>query len=129
MQLIIAPFFWAVLYPLYMKATFEKISLSWGIASYLNHALPLVCMMIDFPLAAIPFSKRHLCMILLMGFGYCITNMIGTLSVRPVYPILTWKDWISYATLFLIIGLSLLFFYSIRWCNNKRLLKFSKKRK
>jgi hypothetical protein len=91
MELLIVILYWGVLRG---TPTFLNIS---------QHGLCLAAMYIDFVFNLIIFVNSHIFICILVGAVYLIVNVIVTLTYRPVYDVLTYKDGASYLFMFMAL--------------------------
>jgi len=97
---------------------------------YLDHSVPLLCLIVDFLFNATPTVKRHLRVILFVGGIYTMIMITVSLAAdKPIYPVLTFKDIASYILVFIVFGSAVLWFTLIHCLNKKKLAGFAKQRK
>ena len=93
MELIVAPYFWTLLWPLVHndpKYTDDPLHM---LGLVLDHAVPVTLLLIDFVFFnANPIVKTHVCAVILVSLSYLSVNMTFALTSGPVYPQMTWKD-------------------------------------
>ena len=84
----------------------------------LHHSLPLVLLLIEYLISAVPMVKRHITIIMPICGSYIILNLFLTIiRGKPIYDILDWKSPISFL---IIIGAVLVGFggfLAFHWVN------------
>ena len=87
-ELVITPFFWLILY----KIQKPKDWLLGKIGETIDHSLPFTCLLAEYLLCSnLPFVRRHLPFIVLISFVYLSINMYYSITVEPVYKVITWQ--------------------------------------
>jgi hypothetical protein len=92
MEVIITCFFWFILYdemssrPPYSTSNIQMLGL------VAHHSLPLIMLLVDSMINALPFVQRHINMIVPMCLAYLLFNYYVTVTRgKPVYGIMNWK--------------------------------------
>lgn len=110
-ELIIVPIFWGVILPgilysrHYHKGEEAPSMLFIIVGGYLDHLIPIIVLMIDFSFNCIPFIWRHFWVSMVVCIIYSIFNMVYTLKVSPIYPVIDYSS-----TLGIIVPISILFY-------------------
>ena len=93
MEIIITCVFWLLLYssmkkkPLYANSEIQMLGL------VLHHSLPLILLVIDYTINAMPIVGRHIYMICFMCAAYLMLNYYVTIKRgTPVYGIMSWDS-------------------------------------
>lgn len=135
LELVIAPFFWALLWPILMSDLDNedmKAMRGWStfkIEMIVDHGLPLICLLVDYCFNAVPIVKRHLIPLLLVGAIYMLINIIATvIAGTGIYPVLQWNDWLSLFIITVVFSSVTIVFYLLYWFNQFKLRVFAKKR-
>ncbi len=70
------------------------------------HLWPFLAVALNVWLSRIPhFEADHWPYMAIFGLIYCGVNYVATqIRGTPVYPFMTWRDWISYAVAVAILG-------------------------
>lgn len=104
------------------------------IENYINHAVPVIVLFLDFVMNVVPFHYRHLSffigIMLVYGFGVNMTYTMVTGT--PVYSLLTWKtplSWGYVGGLLVLAVISFFTWYSISIKKNKKYLELIKNEK
>jgi hypothetical protein len=87
MELIVAPYFWILLWPaLHTQPNFTE-NKSHMLGLVLDHSVPVSLLLIDFIFFnANPIVMRHLGIVGVVAISYLVTNMTFALTSGPVYP-------------------------------------------
>lgn len=143
-EFIIVPLFWTIIFPGYVASerrarngdlpdvddfdrAQEEMRLGYIIvAGILDHSIPLIVLMIDFSYNCIPFLWRHFLCTLGVAIGYAIFNIIYSLHIDLIYPILDYRT--PFGALFPALGLlwTFLMYYMLVFFSQKK-LKMQKK--
>lgn len=109
MEVCITLIFWLVLYPEMDLTVYSDIT-RWR--TYLDHAFPIFALVFDFIFNAILFHHNHGLYAFFLGIVYNIVNCSVTLGTgKPVYAIITWKDWSTAWIVPCIMSITVLSFY------------------
>ena len=72
----------------------------------MEHTLPLLTSLIEFIINGWRFQHKHVVFCILFGITYAVVNLIGTLARdEPIYPIITWDEWLTAAYIAGIINI------------------------
>jgi hypothetical protein len=127
-ELIIVPIFWGVILPgilatrHYHKDNGSSPSMLFIIVGgYCDHLGPLIVLLVDFSFNCIPFIWRHFWVSMGVCAIYSIFNMVYTLKVDQIYPVIDYKS-----PLGIIVPISILFYiFFANWllvvCSVKKL--------
>jgi hypothetical protein len=127
-ELIIVPIFWGVILPAllvtrhYHKDNGAPPSLLFIIVGgYCDHLVPLIVLLIDFSFNCIPFIWRHFWVSIGVCAIYSVFNLIYTLKVAQIYPVIDYKS-----PLGIIVPISIVFYiFFANWllvvCSVKKL--------
>lgn len=117
-NVVITIVFWVFLFPevdMSMYSFAGKLDMVW------THCVPCVVTLIEYSMNAWRFKNSHWVVLLIFGLVYGLVNLIGTLIYGPIYPIITWKDFMSYIFILVIclmeVGLHFLFSKISHWRN------------
>lgn len=121
MEIIIATVYWTLLYNVRDQLTVQ--------ATWINctvHAVTLCCLLLDLVMGANRNLDFHFLFLSGLMFVYLFVNLSVSLTVKPVYPILTWKN--SETVFFLggcLIALPLCFYIvaTIAWLRDRWFVK------
>ena len=106
-------FFWLIIFPLTYHYSFNNFH-----ALFINISLHLFTPMCIFTEAGFNFIKyyqRHLWIILIIEFLYGVNNCAWTLEKQQIYPLVTWKNLVSYLVIAFGFGLTVMgFFFGIK---------------
>ena len=106
-ELIIAPFFWFVLYP-----GLPDVEGILFLSLVCDHSVPLAVLLVDYMFNQVPFAQRHLIPMLIMAAVYLVINYLCTKSSGvPVYPPMDWQTPFGIALPFLLALGALVIFY------------------
>ena len=123
--MIIATFFWGMLYRDFKKLSFYQSGVR-QLSLILDHSLPLFCLLLDYSVNSMPFIKRHLWGILTLVFLYILIDLAFVkYTGRIVYKILNWKDYISFILAMVALILCIICFNIVYWINQKKLRLYS----
>lgn len=99
----------------------------WG--NMIDHSLPLILLVLDFILNAVPVVQRHLAVILAVASLFVIDNFIATkIRGKPVYDILKWNDLASVILTIAIFILLMVLFLILNCINTGKLRSFASRR-
>lgn len=101
-EFVISFFYWAFVFPLTKDLVYEKEGEIY-IQIYL-HGIILLSIYIDFALNSLVFKASDIKYVITTLICYSVVGYLWTILIKPVYPILTFKDWTSY--FFVFIGLA-----------------------
>lgn len=86
-EAIIVPVFWVILWP---EITVGKDTL---ISCIMDHSVPMLVLLMDFFINAVPFTGRHFWMMIPIALAYLLVSYLVVKSTgEPVYPFLDWKS-------------------------------------
>ena len=95
LELIIVPYFWTALYPGHCIKWGQEIE-GWPMECwpmFLDHSVPLGCLLIDYFMNVTPLVWRHVVILLCFGVGYLSINCGVTLGTgHPVYKTMDWQS-------------------------------------
>ena len=101
---IITIIYWIILFQGFTEDNKEKyIDIS-------VHALPLAFLIIDFIFCSYNFDFRDYLITFIILIIYLLINLAMTLGVKPIYPVLSWKDGPTYGYVIAAIAISLVFY-------------------
>lgn len=119
-EMIITPFFWALLYPIMEPKT-------WAVGRFgeaLDHWLPLACLLAEYFLCSnMPFIRRQFKFIALIAFVYLSVNFWYTKNYKPVYPVMKWEGFIGILVPIGTAIVAALIFLLLEFISKKRLRK------
>lgn len=95
----------------------------------IDHSVPLLCLLVDYFFNATPTVKRHLRVIVFVGFIYLMICMsVSFAAGKPLYPVLTFKDILSLIIVIVVFVMVVLLFRLIHCINKKKLAGYAKLR-
>jgi len=90
--------------------------------------LPITITLIDWSLNAIVYDKQHILTQLPVFFIYGMVNLtIVKITGFVIYPGVTWDSWLSWLLALSALPASILLWYFLAWCTNKKTLRLLKK--
>ena len=139
LEFIIVPIFWIVIFPGLLKNRHDGVDLpdiddmrddekfSYAVvAGVLDHTVPLVVLLIEFSYNCIPFLWRHFLLTLAVVVIYAVFNIIYTLSVHQIYPMIDFTQATDYLiTLATIVWTVAMYYLAVKLSQRK--LKNSEK--
>ena len=93
-----------------------------GFFEIAEHGILMFLIYLDFCFNKIVFIRSHALIILVVAILYAITNLIVTLSYKPVYKGITWKNGFTY---YIIIG-AIIFILAIYFLGRYLIKKLKK---
>ena len=128
---VIVIFYWCILFPLHGHVGYSQWEV---IQDYINHAVPVTVLFLDFVMNVVPFHFRHLPFFLgiMIIYGFGVNMTVTLVSGTPVYTPLTWKTPMSWAYVgglltLAVISFSTWYFISVR--KNKKYLSHLRQEK
>ena len=127
-EFVIVLGFWCIILPGILFATAGSSHDNSGaslafiiVAGVLDHSLPMVVLAVEFAINCMPIIWRHFIISISIGIIYMTMNMIYSLEVAEVYPVIDWKS-----VLGISVPISMLFFtvfikYVLVKCHKKKL--------
>lgn len=104
--------------------SFENISITLPIQSFINHFVILVIIIIDYCSNAVPIVPRHSWLTFILSISYMFVNLISTLvRGKELYPGITWKDPAGIIGPILMVGMAVVVHRLLACCNNYKLRK------
>jgi len=89
--------------------------------------LPITITLIDWSLNAIVYDKQHILTQLPVFFIYGMVNLtIVKITGFVIYPGVTWDSWLSWLLALSALPASILLWYFLAWCTNKKTLRLLK---
>ena len=56
------------------------------------HVVPFVLVVVELVMNSFPFVRIHFVVVLLLGGFYSIINIVYSLKIKAIYPVLDWKS-------------------------------------
>lgn len=129
-EVVIVVGFWTIILPgilLVEQPHSSSVPLSFIIvAGGMDHSLPLVVLLIDFSINCVPIIWRHFFISFAVGLVYMLMNMIYSVDVKPVYPVLTWQGPLGVILPILIMAVTFGIHLLTQKCNKFKLKKYKK---
>lgn len=89
--------------------------------------MPITITLIDWSLNAIVYDKQHILTQLPVFFIYGMVNLtIVKITGFVIYPGVTWDSWLSWLLALSAFPASILLWYFLAWCTNKKTLRLLK---
>lgn len=79
------------------------------------HVLPFVLVLVELVMNSFPFVRIHFLVILVLGVMYSILNIVYSLKIKAIYPVLDWKSWFSFFLAVLAYLVAFLMFSLCGW--------------
>ena len=93
-QLLITAFFWVFIYP-HLKAKYENNLPEWINTLYL-HGFCLFQVYYEYCFNTILIKAKDFYYLVSIGCIYMVLNYLYTINIEPVYPVMTFKDNVTY---------------------------------
>jgi hypothetical protein len=123
-EIIVSIIFWGFLYKDEVSNPFKNID-KFNLHSF--HTLPIISLSIDYFTNYWIFKYSHVVItttyILIYGIFNCIYVLV---SGNTIYPILTWKDVMTFVYIFMITLIIVGFHFLFTWLSMKKLPKYAK---
>lgn len=87
----------------------------------MDHILPIMSLLIEYVITNPVFVKRHIFIIVALGFIYLIFNFSYSVAGYPPYDMTDWKSVKGCIMPFVCINLGNLLYVFLEFCNRKKL--------
>ena len=91
------------------------------VAGGLDHSVPMVVLVIEFCINCIPITWRHFIITFIIGLIYLMMNMVYSLDVAEVYPVLDWKSTLGITLPILLMMFTIIMEKMLMVCFKKKL--------